>query len=177
MSQDSAPRFTFTGWVTSLARDHARTLARVARREGLSAEDALDAVQEAFHSFLLLPQARALVDQPDDAHALLVVLVRNVARNMRRRHHRSVPHEGAEIVDALSSGEKSMDEVLSSVEEHVQLMGCVNRLGEVQRRVVTLRMLEEMSGEEVARELALTAGHVAVLLHRAKRALMDCVRV
>lgn len=41
--------------------------------------------------------------------------------------------------------------------------------------VVTLRMLEEQPGDDVARALGISAGHVAVLLHRAKRALRACM--
>lgn len=164
----------FTGWVSTLARKHTSGLAGVARREGLSADDALDAVQEAFHTFLVLPQARALSDEDDDARKLLSVLVRNAARNMRRRHFRARPH--ADIDEAgLADDLPSVDELLARAEDHVTLLGCVNRLGDVQRRVVTLRMLEQVSGEDTARELALTPGHVAVLLHRAKKDLLRCV--
>ena len=60
-------------------------------------------------------------------------------------------------------------------EEHVRLLGCVDMLGKVQRHVVTLRMLEQMSGDEVARELGLRPGNVAVLLHRAKKELERCL--
>lgn len=37
----------FLGWVSSLAVEHTRGLAHVAKHEGLSSTDALDAVQEA----------------------------------------------------------------------------------------------------------------------------------
>jgi RNA polymerase sigma-70 factor (ECF subfamily) len=158
-----------------MARAHARKLAVVARREGLTAEDALDAVQEAFHTFLRLPQARTLVDDGEGTRALLTVLVRNAARNMRRRSFRSRPHEAiddhAELADALPPA----DEVVARTEGRVALLGCVARLDEVQRNVVTLRMLEELSGEATAARLGLTPGHVAVLLHRAKKSLADCV--
>jgi DNA-directed RNA polymerase specialized sigma24 family protein len=36
-------------------------------------------------------------------------------------------------------------------------------------------MLEELTPGEVAHTLGLTPGHIAVLLHRAKRALIDCM--
>lgn len=164
----------FTGWVSALARGHAHGLAAVARREGLSADDALDAVQEAFHTFLVLPQARSLSKEEEDARKLLSVLVRNAARNMRRRHFRARPHD--DIDDAGVADElPTVDAILARAEDHVTLLGCVNRLGDVQRRVVTLRMLEELSGEATAKELELTPGHVAVLLHRAKRELLACV--
>jgi RNA polymerase sigma-70 factor (ECF subfamily) len=57
----------------------------------------------------------------------------------------------------------------------VRLKGCVSRLSDVQRRVVTMRMLEELSGEDVARELSLRPDHVATLLYRAKKELLRCM--
>ena len=165
---------SFTEWVGELARTHTRQLAGVARAEGLSAIDALDAVQEGLHTFLLLPQARTLVDDVEDSAKLLGVVVRNVARNMRRRHHRSQPHDDV-ANSGLANPVASVDEVIARAEDHVRLLGCMSRLAEVQKHVVTLRMLEEMSGEEVGRELGLTPSHVAVLLHRAKKELERCM--
>lgn len=164
----------FTAWVSGLAREHARALAGAARREGLSADDALDAVQEAFHTLLSLPQGRPLAENLEDARGFLVVLVRNAARNMRRRHFRARPHEDADNL-ALASELPTTDEVIARAEDHLTLLGCVSRLAEAQRHVVTLRMLEELSGEDTARELGLTPGHVAVLLHRAKKVLLACI--
>jgi RNA polymerase sigma-70 factor (ECF subfamily) len=162
-------------WVSELARIHTRRLASAARKEGLGPEDALDAVQEALQTFLLLPEARALVDQPSGATAVLAVLVRNAARNMRRRHHRALPHEPLEDKADLAADRISVDDAIERAEQHVRLLGCVNRLGEVQRQVVRLRMLEELSGLETAKQLGVAPGRVAVLLHRAKRALLECM--
>ncbi len=75
----------FFDWVTQLVHRHRSRLVRVVRREGLGAEDALDCVQDAFYGFLAFPQARALVEEPDDSAKLLTVLARNVAQNRRRR--------------------------------------------------------------------------------------------
>ncbi|EPX63472.1 hypothetical protein D187_005878 [Cystobacter fuscus DSM 2262] len=175
MSQPSAASLPFLGWVSELARTQVNSLTRIARHEGLSAEDALDAIQEAFHTYLLLPHARALSDDREDSRALLSVLVRNTARNMRRRHHRAMPHEDVDSARELSAPQPTADELLVLAEDHVKLRGCVNKLNEVQRQVVTMRMLEEVNGAEVARELSLTPGHVAVLLHRAKAELQRCV--
>jgi RNA polymerase sigma-70 factor, ECF subfamily len=175
MTHAEAVPFTFTGWVSDLARHHTAALARVARGEGLQAEDALDAVQEAFHTFLLLPQARALIGSEEDSRALMSAVVRNAARNMRRRHHRSQPHEPIDEVRVLVDSAPGVDEMLVSAEQHVQLLGCMHTLSEVQRHVVTLRMLEEASGGDVASKLGLEPGHVAVLLHRAKKELQRCM--
>jgi len=40
---------------------------------------------------------------------------------------------------------------------------------------VTLRLLEERPGENVAELLGVTTNHVAVLLYRAKAALRECM--
>jgi RNA polymerase sigma-70 factor (ECF subfamily) len=58
----------------------------------------------------------------------------------------------------------------------VQLAGCLSELGDVHRQIVTLRVLEELSGEEAARALGLTPNHVAVLLHRARKQLERCMQ-
>lgn len=165
---------TFTRWVSELAREHTRRLAQLASAEGLSATDAVDAVQEAFHTFLSLPQARSLAFDTDDSAKLLTVIVRNAARNMRRRHHRSRAHDDISDLEQPDHA-ASVEELLAKADEHVRLLGCINVLGEVQRNVVTLRMLEEMSGHDVAEQLKLEPGHVAVLLHRAKKELERCL--
>jgi RNA polymerase sigma-70 factor (ECF subfamily) len=165
----------FTGWVSDLARDHSRRLVSVARHEGLDPEDALDAVQEAFRTFLILPQARSFVHAAEDSGVLLAVLVRNAARNMRRRHHRSVPHDRISEEPGLIADDVAVDELISRAEEHVRLAGCVNHLTEIQQAVVRMRALQELSGRETAALLGMPPDRVAVHLHRAKKALLACL--
>jgi len=62
-----------------------------------------------------------------------------------------------------------------AVADFDRLRACVSELCEIQRAVVTLRMLDERPGEDVAMVLGISRGHVAVLLHRAKRALRACM--
>jgi RNA polymerase sigma-70 factor (ECF subfamily) len=165
----------FFGWISDLARTHTARLAGVARSEGLSAADALDAVQEAYFALLTLPQARRLVEEPDETNLFLSVLVRNAARNMRRRHHRSRPHEELDESATLEDPGLGPDALVEQAERHVQMLGCVALLKELQQSVVTMRMLAEASHEDVARALGLSAGHVAVLLHRSKEELVRCM--
>ncbi len=163
-------------WLTSLVRTHSARLTQVARGEGLSGVDALDAVQEGLTSFLHLPQARRLAAAPDEAAALIAVVVRNVARNLRRRHHRSRPHVSDEnIVDSLEDPLPSVDDLIARAEEHVQLLGCMHKLSDVQQRVVTLRLLEGATGRDTADSLGISPEHAAVLLHRARTALRECI--
>jgi RNA polymerase sigma-70 factor (ECF subfamily) len=169
-------RASWSAWVGRLVHEHRAHLGRVARREGLGPEDAFDAVQEAFEGFLELPQARALCDAPDDARKLLVVLTRNVARNRRRLHADARPHlRDDRVLAALPADGATALELVAAAEEEVRLRGCVQTLGDLQRVVVTLRMLDEVPGEDVARALGISPGHVAVILHRAKSNLLACM--
>jgi RNA polymerase sigma-70 factor (ECF subfamily) len=165
----------FFGWVSDLARLHSRALSGIARAEGLTADDALDAVQQAFQIFLELPQARTVVGDGSDSRRLLSAIVRNVARNMRRRAFRRLPHD--ELGDRLEIADDvpGVDELLARAEDELRLMGCVSKLSDLQQRVVRLRMLEELSGDDVGRELGLRPDHVATLLYRAKKELFRCV--
>jgi len=175
-ARESGASDEFSQWLTRLVHDHRATLARIARAEGLLAEDAFDAVQEAFRAFIVRDDARELVARPDDARKVLLVLTRNLARNRRRLHAGARPHlSDASVVESLPDEAPTSEEVLESIEEREQLARCVGELGEIQRAVVTLRMLDEVPGQDVARMLEIEPGHVAVLLHRAKANLATCM--
>jgi RNA polymerase sigma-70 factor, ECF subfamily len=166
----------FLHWVGDLARQHRSRLAAVARHEGLVAEDAVDTVQEAFHTFLTLPAARALTGADDDARRLLVAITRNAARNRRRAHALARPHTAdAGVLASLHDEGPPADELLAGAEARLQLASCVRCLGDAQRAVVSLRLLDDVPGEDVARALGISPGHVAVLLHRAKANLTACM--
>ena len=162
-------------WIAGLARDHAGRLAAIARREGVAASDALDVVQDAFHTLLGRPDIAALRTRSDQAARLLAAIVRNAARNLRRRHHRARPHVELDA-EPLPAAELRPDDALDHAVTAVQLVGCLAQLGDVHRQIVTLRVLEELSGEEAARALGLTPNHVAVLLHRARKQLERCMQ-
>src|SRR5262249_8691415 len=129
-----------------------------------------------FHTFLLLPQARRLVESDDDSIKLLSVLVRNHARNRRRKHEVARPHESSEdALGLLVADTQPVDELIAPAEDFAIMIACLDTRGKMQRSVVTLRMLDEVAGEDVAAMLGLPAGHVAVLLHRAKQSLRSCM--
>jgi RNA polymerase sigma-70 factor, ECF subfamily len=166
----------FLEWVTRLSHTHRARLYRLARREGLRGEDAVDCVQDAFQTFLLLPQARQLVESNDDSLKLLSVLVRNHARNRRRRHEVARPHDSDDQSLALLAADAlPVDELIAQAQDFALMVGCLDHLGKLQRAVVSLRMLDEVAGEDVATMLGLPASHVAVLLHRAKQNLRTCM--
>lgn len=145
---------------------------RLARAEGLSPPDAVECVQEALCTVL-----RALSDgsvAPTRLGPYVVSVVRNAARNGRRRHHRARPHASLDTVE-LADDLPTSEALVAQAEEHVRLRACVARLCDTQRVVVTLRLFEERGGEDVADALGITRNHVDVLLHRAKRQLRSCL--
>lgn len=155
--------------LSQAVRTERATLAAIARHEGLEGEDAVDCVQDAFCTFLQLAMKGEV---PENPSAYLSGIVRNAARNKRRRHHVAKPHEP--VAEQTANGALP-DEELAKAEEHVRLRACVDRLCDTQRAVVTLRMLEERDGEDVAATLGISRGYVDVLLHRARGALFACM--
>lgn len=164
----------FFGWITRLVHEQRGRIVAVAQREGLTADEALDCAQEAFQSFLLLPQARLLVEQPEDSIKLLTVLARNIARNKRRRHHRARPHDDADAI-GLADTSDAPDALVARAESYVAAVGCMATLGQIQRAVVELRLVDDVSGEDVAAMLGVSPSNVAVLLHRARSKLRTCI--
>jgi RNA polymerase sigma-70 factor, ECF subfamily len=166
----------FFGWVTRLVHTHRGRLSRLVIREGVRADDALDCVQDAFLSFLQLPQARLLVGSPAESVRLLSTLARNIARNRRRRHDYAKPHVvDEEILRNLPSDELSSDQIVIQAEQHALALGCLVTLDEVQQAVVKLRLVDDVSGEDVAAQFETTPEHVAVWLFRARQRLRRCM--
>jgi len=101
-------------------------LARLARREGLGAEDALDCAHDAFCTYLQLALRGELPADAAGHEALLAGIAVNAARNKRRRHYLARPHQP---IDAEpSDGGASPEALLAHAEECVRLRGCVDRL-------------------------------------------------
>jgi RNA polymerase sigma-70 factor (ECF subfamily) len=169
-----------------LARTDRAALAAIARSQGLDAEEALEAVQDALAT-MLAREREALTGDPERASATLRTIVRNAARNRRRLHRRARPHLPIETCcdrgpspaegEALrGEDDPSAEEALAHAEDLVRLRACVAELCSMQRAVVTLRLLDERSGEDVANALGLSRGYVDVIVHRAKDALRACMR-
>ena len=87
---------------------------------------------------------------------MLSTIVRNAARNARRRHHNAKPH--VDVDDAGLTTDATPERALDDALTAAQLEGCMAKLGEVHRHVVTLRVLEELSGDEAAAALGVTPG-------------------
>lgn len=170
-----------------IVRSHRGELSAVARGEGLTAEEALECVQDALCTYLSRdpeaprepPETNESAEQPLGAEQLAIAtiktMVRNAARNFRRRHRRLKPHETLDV-DHEPLTPATVEDLVAHAEDVVRLRACVASLCSVQRAVVMLRLLEERSGEDAAAALGLTRGHVDVVVHRAKAALRVCMR-
>lgn len=156
-------------------RSERGALARLARREGLGAEEAVDCVHDALCTFLRVTQGGGGPEGEGATRAFLAGIVRNAARNKRRLHRLARPHEALEATPATTPDDSSAEVLLARAEEHIRLRACVDRLCETQKAVVTMRLLEEHGGEDVARLLCISRGYVDVLLHRAKGELLVCM--
>lgn len=164
--------------LVQLVREDRAALIAVGVREGLNAEEALECVQDALCTWLAR-SARG-VEPGDLEHDVLLAslkhMVRNAARNSRRRHHRLKPHRAIDGEVELAAAARDAEQLLDAAETSLRLQTCVAELREVERAVITLRLLEERSGEDVAQALGLTRAHVDVLVHRAKLTLRVCMR-
>jgi RNA polymerase sigma-70 factor (ECF subfamily) len=160
--------------LSRVAHAERASLAALARSEGLRPEDAVDCVQEGLVTLLDLTQTGKL-DPSVNPAAALATIVRNAARNRRRLHATSKPHDDIDAREPPDPDLVLQEDALGRAEELVRLRACVAELCEIQRAVVTLRMLEERAGEDVAEVLGISKNHVAVLLFRAKHALRACM--
>ncbi|RYZ09775.1 MAG: RNA polymerase sigma factor [Myxococcales bacterium] len=164
----------FLSWVSVLVHAHRERLLAYARRRGLGAEEALDAVQDGFVSFLRLPEARSIAQSGDDALKLLTVIVRHNLQNQlskRRRHERARALLEAE---AAQLDDESSDVLIARAEELARVKGCIDRMAYLQRQVVMLSLLDEQPHEAVAELLGISNGYVRVLLHRAREHVRTC---
>ena len=102
--------------------------------------------------------------------------MRNNARNRRRKREIARPHDSDdESLARLTAEALPVDALIGQAEDFALMVGCLDHLGKLQRAVVSLRMLDEIPGEDVATMLGLPSSHVAVLLHRAKQSLRSCM--
>ena len=165
----------FLPWVAMLVHAHRERLLAFARRRGLDAEDALDAVQDSFSSFFQLPQARAISREPEEALKFLFVILRHNVINRQRkvaRHARAALLLEAQA--ASSADVESSESLVARAEELARVNGCILRMARLQRSVIMLSLLDEQPREEVAKTLGISPGYVRVLLHRAREHVRSC---
>jgi len=162
-----------------LVREHGGRLLSVARRFLRDEEEARDAVQECF-----LSAYRALdrFDQASRLSTWLHSIVMNACL-MRLRTRRRKPEapieellpqfqeDGHQVHHPTPEWEGSAETLLARKETRGIVRAAIDRLPDSYRTVLLLRDIEELSTEETARSLNVTANAVKIRLHRARQAL------
>jgi RNA polymerase sigma factor (sigma-70 family) len=128
-----------------LARLHGDALLRTARRNSVSADDALDAYQRAME--LLLEHAPT-IDRAK-AVAWMHVVVRREARALRRQQERNVPLEGDDVEEALLRLSEGSEEQLHAIDLAQRAGEVLASLKEAEAQALCLRA-QGMSYDEIA---------------------------
>ncbi len=168
------PGAGFLTGVAELVHRHRAQLLAFARRRGLDAEDALDAVQDSFISFLRLPEAQAIASASTDSLKLLTVILRHNVLNQRRKHARRRAVHAVTDVDARPAATQSSEVLVSQAEELARVAGCLRHMARLERDVVMLSLLDEEPRASVAKVLGISDGYARVLLHRAREHVRTC---
>lgn len=126
----------------------------------LAGMDADDLVQDAF--LTAMNQIGSLRD-PAKFGAWLLAIARNRAADVQRRARKSV-----ELPPEIATREN-----VSARAEAERVMQLIRELPEAYRETLTLRLVEGMTGPEIAAVTGLTSGSVRVNLHRGMKALRE----
>ena len=166
-----------------MVRTFGGRLLAVARRFIRNEEDARDVVQSAY-----LSAFRAL-DTFEGACQLSTWLHRIVVNTalMRLRSQRRKPEESIEVllpafqddghhVEQFSDWAAPADQLLERKQTRSIVRACIQQLPDNYREVLILRDIEELSTQEAADALSMTATAVKVRLHRARQALSTLLR-
>jgi RNA polymerase sigma-70 factor (ECF subfamily) len=130
---------------------------------------AADLVQQVLLTTILKIRAGEL-REPERVISFVFGICRMVTMDLRRgniRRERLLQQYGEDLTIADASVAPRLDEE--------RLASCLDRLPERERSVVLMTFYEDKPADEVAALLALTAGNVRVIRHRALQRLRDCV--
>jgi RNA polymerase sigma-70 factor, ECF subfamily len=125
-------------------------------------DDAADLVQDVF--FRALRQLHTLREP-----AAFGGWIATMARNEARMHHRAAKPM-TELSDQLAGPSRSVDADGLDMDA---VLAALRALPERYREPLTLRLVEQMGGEEIAAKLGLTHGTVRVYLHHGIRLLRE----
>jgi RNA polymerase sigma-70 factor (ECF subfamily) len=129
-------------------------------------EEVADLVQEVF---LLALRSIEQLDAPERFAAWLSTIARNCARDTHRAGHRA-QELTPELEGAAKSGfARDVDEL----EEATRILAFVCDLPDAYRETLTLRLVEGLTGPEIAERTGMTAGSVRVNLCRGMKLLRE----
>ncbi len=127
------------------------------------AADGEDVVQDVFTmAYQKLPALRDAATFP----AWLCTMARHAATDRGRRRRRAPrPGEPDELAN-VATGERSPDEQFAARDAAERVLACIRALPDAYREPLVLRLVEGLSGPEIAARTGLTHGSVRVNLTR-----------
>lgn len=134
-----------------------------------NADDAADAVHDAFETVLARPEAYD--DRRGPLKPWFLAVVRNRCIDMLRR--RRPDNEPVEELPATSSGP---DEALESANTVDSIRNALSRMDTDKRQIIVLRDYMDLSYAEIASVLSIAPGTVMSRLHRARMALKEALQ-
>lgn len=107
---------------------------------------------------------------------LMITIAKNTAVDfLRKMNHGAVPLES--IADTESTPiETGPAELLIKVEDYKNLAECINKLGDIYKDVLYLRIFHQLSSREAAKILNISEANVNTRLKRAKRMLYQMLK-
>lgn len=155
---------SFASGLAAIYNDEYKHLTRMLVRQGVSAQAAADAVQEAFARVLRSPSGEIR-----DLKSYLRRAAKNAAIDLRRSENRaaSVFDPVALVEDALADPHPLADAVMISREEEVALDAAIRELPARCRQVLILHKFEGLSYAEIADRLGIAKNTVMVHMVKA----------
>ena len=134
-------------------------------------QDAEDILQEVW---LKLWQKRDTIPKDGNLTGFCVTLTRNQCVDfLRRQHLKTVDDEPAEH-DAVQ--ERSAQDEMEGNETRSSLMRIIDRLPEVQKRVIMMRDIEGLDYPDIVQATGLTEVNVRVSLSRARKHVREAIK-
>jgi RNA polymerase sigma-70 factor (ECF subfamily) len=156
-----------------LVNENRNRILKVCRVYAWNSADQDDLYQE-----ILFQIWRALPGLKHDTHAntwLYRIAINTSLSLVRRRSARGGPAVSLDHEQLTHHIEARQSHHDGAEEQLARLYNVIAKLNEVEKALVTL-FLEDFSYEEMAEVLGLSAGHVGVMLHRAKKKLLTLMQ-
>ncbi len=167
----------------ALVRVYGGRLLAVARRFTRSDEDAQDVVQSAYlNAFRALDDFAGTAQLSTWLHRIVVNAALMKLRARRRKPEESIEdllpafREDGHHVEQFAEWSAPADRLMERKETRSMVRACIDELPDSYRAVLMLRDIEELSTQEAADRLEITATAVKVRLHRARQALSTLLR-
>jgi RNA polymerase sigma-70 factor (ECF subfamily) len=133
--------------------------------------EAQDLVQDVF---LLALRSLGGLEDPRRFGPWLMTIARNRARDALKKQTRMVPmREGFEPVDPAAGAAGTERSDRDDGDEAERALGAIRSLPEAYRETLALRLVEGLSGPEIAARTGLTHGSVRINLHRGMKLLRE----